>query len=209
MKTRQWWEHRALPRLIDIVLNERVTGGWRQRVCGELEGEVLEIGFGTGANLPHYGDGVTRVLAVEPADLAWERAAQRIEAFGRPVERIGLDGARLSAADESVDAVVSTWTMCTIPDLASALSEARRVLRPGGRLHFVEHSLAPAPRVARVQEVLQPGWGPIAGGCHLDRNIPGELAAAGFTIPDLRERYASSLWPARPFGWFVTGSAMP
>ncbi|WP_423851279.1 class I SAM-dependent methyltransferase [Aeromicrobium sp.] len=203
------WDERVLPRLIDVVLGDRMTGGWREGVCRDLSGEVLEIGFGSGTNLSHYGAGVTRVLAVEPSDRAWDIARKRIDGFGRPVKRIGLDGARLDLPDATVDAVVSTWTMCTIPDLAGALAEARRVLRPGGRLHFVEHSLAPTHRVARIQRSLQPVWGRAAGGCHLDRDIPALLRAAGFSTPDLRQRYASALWPARPFGWFVTGSAQP
>lgn len=207
MLLKQWWNHRALPRLIDVTLNEGATGSWRRRACEGVRGDVLEVGFGSGRNLPHYGDGVRRVLAVEPEDLAWERAGDRVAAFGQPVDRIGLDGAKLPIADASVDAVVSTWTMCTIPDLAGALAEVRRVLRPDGQLHFVEHSLAPGDGIARIQRTLQPVWGPVAGGCHLDRDIPQFLADAGFTIPDLRERYASRLWPARPFGWFVTGSA--
>lgn len=203
------WDQRILPRLIDVALGDRVTRGWRERVCRELTGDVLEVGFGSGTNLPHYGDGVTSVLAVEPSDRAWEIAQSRIAHFVRPVRRIGLDGAQVDLPDRSVDAVVSTWTMCTIPDLTAALSEIRRVLRPGGRLHFVEHSLAPTNRVARIQRRLQPAWGRAAGGCHLDRDIPSLLSEAGYTVPDLRQRYASALWPTRPFGWFVTGSAQP
>ena len=178
-------------------------------MCGQLTGDVLEIGFGSGSNLPHYGDGVASVLAVEPSDRAWDLAQTRIADFRRPVQRIGLDGAHLDLPDASVDAVVSTWTMCTIPDLTAALAEVRRVLRPGGCLHFVEHSLAPTSRVAGVQRWIQPGWGRVAGGCHLDRDIPTLLSKAGYAVPDLKQRYVSALWPARPFGWFVTGSARP
>ena len=203
------WNERILPRLVDLALNDQITGGWRAKVAEGVEGEVLELGFGSGTNLSHYGLAVDRVLAVEPSDVAWEKASKNIAAFGRPVDRAGLDGAHLDVPDASVDAVVSTWTMCTIPDLGSALSEVKRVLRPGGRLHFVEHSLAPSARVVRVQRRIQPTWGRLAGGCHLDRDIPAEVAAAGFVIPDLRTRYASRLWPARPFGWFVTGAAQP
>ena len=201
------WNERVLPAAIDLVLGERTTSGWRDKVADGAAGTVLEIGFGSGLNLQHYGAAVDRVLAVEPSDLAWSRSADRIEQFARPVERIGLDGARLDLPDASVDTVVSSWTMCTIPDLAGALGEVRRVLRPGGRLHFVEHSLAPTARVANVQRRLQPVWGRVAGGCHLDRDIALELERAGLHAPDLRQRYASALWPARPFGWFVTGRA--
>jgi len=192
---------------VDVALSERGTGQWRQRVCESIEGDVLEVGFGSGRNLPHYGHNVRRVLAVEPADLAWARAQQRIADFGRPVERVGLDGAHLPVADASVDAVVSTWTMCTIPDLAGALAEVRRVLRPGGQLHFVEHSLAPGSGAVRVQRALQPIWGRVAGGCHLDRDIPSTITRAGLTMADLRCEYDVDVWPARPFTWFVCGRA--
>lgn len=204
-----WWDQRVVPRLVDVALGEKVTSRWRHGVVGTLRGTVLELGFGSGSNLPHYGPDLERVLAVEPSDLAWDRSNQRIEEFGRPVHRIGLDGAKLGIEDSSIDEVVSTWTMCTIPHLDAALSEVRRVLRPGGRLHFVEHSLSPAPKVSSVQRRLQPWWGPLAGGCHLDRDIPAAIEAAGLELSDLRARYASSLWPSRPFGWFVTGSAAP
>lgn len=209
MQPATFWNERVLPRLVDKALSDRATSGWRAKTTAGVNGVVLELGFGSGTNLAHYGPGVTRVLAVEPSDLAWEKASSRIAAFGRPVERAGLDGARLEVADASVDAVVSTWTLCTIPDLASALAEVRRVLRPGGGLHFVEHSLAPGDRVARVQRRMQPRWGRLAGGCHLDRDIPAELVSAGMVVPNLRSRYASGFPPARPFGWFVTGTAVP
>lgn len=205
----KWWERRVVPHLVDLTLGERLTGRWRAGVCGTVHGDVLELGFGSGTNLPHYGDRVDRVLAVEPNDVAWATATSRIDTFGRPVERVGLDGAHLELADGSVDAVVSSWTMCTIPDLDGALDEARRVLRPGGAIHFVEHSLAPTARVSRIQRRLQPVWGPLAGGCHLDRDILTELDGAGFALTDVEARYASRLWPTRFFGWFVTGTATP
>lgn len=209
MQTATFWNERVLPRLVDKALSDRATSGWRAKTTAGVRGDVLELGFGSGTNLAHYGPGVARVLAVEPADLAWEKASERIAAFGRPVERAGLDGARLEIPDASVDAVVSAWTLCTIPDLQSALAEVRRVLRPGGGLHFVEHSLAPSDRVSRVQRRMQPRWGRLAGGCHLDRDIPAELVSAGMVVPNLRSRYASGFPLARPFGWFVTGTAVP
>lgn len=208
MKLSCCWDQRVVPRLVDVALSERMTASWRQGVVGTLSGDVLELGFGSGSNLPHYGEEVERVMAVEPSDLAWDRSRHRIEEFGPPVERIGLDGASLDIEDSTVDEVVSTWTMCTIPHLDAALSEVRRVLRPGGGLHFVEHSLAPTPRVASIQRRLQPMWGPLAGGCHLDRDIPLAIQAAGLETSDIRARYASALWPSRPFGWFVTGTAI-
>jgi SAM-dependent methyltransferase len=207
MSILQWWDERALPRLVDVVLTERTAGRWRERACSGVAGDVLEVGFGSGRNLPHFGADVTRVYAVEPADLAWRRAAERVRDFGRPVERVSLDAATLPLPDASVDAVVSTWTMCTIPDLSAALAEMRRVLRPGGEVHFVEHSLAPHDGVARLQRGLQPFWGPLSGGCHIDRDLPTELDRAGLDIDGMRTAYVMKTWPARPWSWFVTGRA--
>ena len=201
-----WWDERVLPRVIDAAMNEKSTATWRRTVCADLVGEVLELGFASGRNLPHYPATVDRVLAVEPADLAWERAASRVAAFPGEVLRVGLDGAALSLPDASVDAVVSTWTLCTIPDLPSALAEVRRVLRPGARLRFVEHSLAPSGRVVAAQKRIQPVWGPFAGGCHLDRDIVGLLETAGLEVDVTYAGYIS-VGPAKPWGYFVTGSA--
>ena len=132
MGARQWWDEQVVPRLTDRGLNDATAGSWRTTVCGGATGEVLEIGFGSGRNLAYYPSAVTRVLAVEPADLSWQRAQPRVTASGMPVERVGLDGADLPVPDASVDTVVSTWTMCTVPEIERALAEARRVLRPGG-----------------------------------------------------------------------------
>lgn len=204
MGIKQLWETHVLPHAIEVALADRVTGGWRAKTCGTVEGDVLEVGFGSGRNLPYYGDGVRRILAVEPSDKAWAMAAERIAEFGRPVERIGLDGAVLELDDASVDAVVSTWTLCTIPDVDAALLEIRRVLRPGGALHLVEHSRSPSRVVSGIQNAMQPVWGVVSGGCHVNRNIGPLLDAAGLHREGWKERYAVA-GPLRPFGWFVTG----
>ena len=205
---RRWWEARALPRLVDLVLADDGARRYRDRATAGLAGVVVELGFGSGRNLPHYPGSVERVLAVEPSDLAWERAAERVAGFGRPVERVGPDGASLPLPDTSVDAVVSTWTLCTVPEVEAALAEARRVLRPGGELRFVEHALAPDPVVRRTQRAVQPVWGAFAGGCHLDRDLPALLADAGFDVDVADARYVTP-WPARAWGWFVHGTARP
>jgi ubiquinone/menaquinone biosynthesis C-methylase UbiE len=202
------WSERVLPRVVDLVLSERVSREWRERVCAEATGTVLEIGFGSGLNLPHYRAGVERVLAAEPSDRAWEIAGPRIEDFGRPVERVSPDAARLPLGDRSVDTVVSTWSLCTVPDVRSALTEARRVLRPGGTLRFVEHSRAPEQAVRRVQDTIQPVWGRIAGGCHVTRDIPELVRAAGFDL-ETDAAYLSRFPVARPWAWFVVGTARP
>ena len=208
MGPRRWWEERALPRLVDLVLADEAAGRYRGRATAGLSGDVVELGFGSGRNLPHYPGSVERVLAVEPADLAWQRAAGRVDGFGRPVERVALDGAALPLPDASVDAVVTTWTLCTIPDVEAAVAEARRVLRPGGELRFVEHALAPDAWVRRAQRVVQPVWGVFAGGCHLDRDLPALIAAAGFDVEVTDARYVTG-WPVRAWGWFVHGTARP
>src|SRR5215218_1208979 len=133
----------VLPRMIDVACNMRESVPQRQRVCAGLAGEVVEVGFGSGSNVPFYPAAVTRVAAVEPADAGWNLAAKRLREATVPVERSGLDGQHLPFGDDSFDAALSTWTLCTIPDLDAALRELRRVLKPGGKLHFVEHGLAP------------------------------------------------------------------
>jgi SAM-dependent methyltransferase len=146
----------VLPRIINVACGMAPGNPLRERVCAGLAGDVVEIGFGSGLNVPFYPDAVTRVAAVEPADLGWKLAAKRIDASPIRIERSGLDGQALPFEDDSFDCAVSTWTMCTIPDVGAALAEVRRVLRPGGTLHFVEHGLAPDEAVARWQRRLEP-----------------------------------------------------
>ena len=205
----RFYDQHVLPRLTALSCSDRTTGPWREQVVTGVSGDVLEVGFANGTNLLHYGSAVRRVYAVEPSDVAWGKAASRIRDFGRPVERVGDDAARLSLPDDSVDAVVSAYTMCTIPDLASALSEMRRVLRPGGSLHFVEHGLSPEPEVAARQHRWTPRWGRIAGGCHLDRDIPTIVEAAGFHLSDLETFYMPGPAVSKPFGWLSLGRAEP
>jgi len=179
------YEQRILPRILDRTCGARSLEPLRRRVCAGLAGDVVEIGFGSGHNVPFYPAAVTRVAAVEPSDLSWRLARGRVSAARVPVQRAGLDGQRLPFADGSYDAALSTWTLCTIPDAATALSEVRRVLRPGGTLHFLEHGLAPDENVRRWQRRLEPLQRRLAGGCHLTRQIAGLLAAAGFTVTDI------------------------
>jgi len=177
-------EH-VLPRLIDVACGLKAVEPLRERVCAGLEGEVVEIGFGSGLNTPFYPASASRVTAVEPADLGWKLAQKRLAATAVPVERAGLDGQSLPFPDNSFDSALSTWTMCTIPDVATALSEVRRVLKPGGTLRFLEHGLAPDEGVRRWQHRLEPLQKRLFGGCHLTRQIPDLLTAAGFTIVEL------------------------
>nr|WP_248581338.1 class I SAM-dependent methyltransferase [Nocardioides sp. InS609-2] len=145
----------------------------------------MEIGFGTGHNVPFYPAAVERVAAVEPSKLSWQLARDRVAASPVAVERSGLDGQSLPFPDDSFDAALSTWTLCTIPDPVLALTEVRRVLRPSGTLHFIEHGLAPDVNVQRWQHRLEPLNKRMFGGCHLSRPILELLHTAGFTVEDV------------------------
>ncbi len=175
----------VLPRLLNVCCNVATARRLRQRVCSGLSGDVVEVGFGSGLNVPFYPAAVTRVHAVEPSDVAWGLARRRIAASPVPVRRCGLDGEKLPLPDGSVDAALSTWTMCTIPDVRTALGELRRVLRPDGQLLFVEHGLAPDASVRRWQRRVEPMQRRVAGGCHLTRPIAVLLQDAGFVVDEL------------------------
>ncbi len=150
---------------------------------------MLELGFGAGLNLPHYPSEVERIHAVDPATVGRKLARKRLAACPIPVDFSGLDGQALPLPDDSVDAALSTWTLCTIPDLRAALAEVRRVVRPGGRLHFLEHGLSPDERVARWQRRLNPIQMKLIDGCRLDRPIDAELAGAGLVVEELDNFY--------------------
>jgi ubiquinone/menaquinone biosynthesis C-methylase UbiE len=188
---------RVLPRVINVVMNTAETRKVRQRVCAGLAGDVVEIGFGTGHNLPFLPADVRSLRAVEPAGLGVRLAQSRIEASPVPVEIVGLDGQQLPIDDASADAVLCTWSLCTIPDAVAAVREMRRILRPGGRLHFVEHGAAPDAGVRRWQDRLNGVQRRLAGGCHLNRDIPGILTAGGLPPTELQTFYA----PGEPKPW--------
>lgn len=184
-----WWTDRVLPRLVDKACAAGQLPRLRADVCAGLRGEVLEIGFGSGLNVPHYPAAVSNVTAIEPSDVAWRLAEPRIEASSVAVRRAGLDGQRLDLPDASCDSAVSSFTMCTIPDLPAALAEIRRVLKPGGTLHFLEHGRAEDPKVLRWQRGVTPLHRRVAGGCHLDRPIPSLIEGAGFELKECDEFY--------------------
>jgi ubiquinone/menaquinone biosynthesis C-methylase UbiE len=157
-----------------VVLRERAVEG--------LHGTVLEIGFGSGLNVPVYPAAVTLVYAVDPATVGRKLATRRIEASPARIEFVGLDGQQIPLDDASCDSALSTFTLCTIPDPARALAEVRRILKPGGTFHFVEHGLAPDPEVVAKQRRIEPINRRIAGGCHLTRDHWQLLTDAGFVL---------------------------
>lgn len=178
-----FYEERVLPRVVELTCGGKRMERVRRPALEGLSGTVVEVGFGSGANVGLYPDDVDRVLAVEPSSLARERAGRRIARHpAPPVEFVGLDGARLPLDDDSVDAVLSTWTLCTIPDVEGALAEVRRVLRPGGELHFVEHGISDDPKVIRWQRRFEPLQMRLGGGCHLTRDAPSLIEAAGLRM---------------------------
>ena len=180
-----FYEDRVLPRIINAACGIKSAEPLRRRVCEGLAGDVVEIGFGSGLNVPFYTSEVTRVAAVEPAELGWRLAEKRVKATPVPVYRSGLNGQSLPYADHSFDAALSTWTLCTIPDVIAALSEVRRVLKPGGTLHFLEHGLAPDERVRVWQRRLDPIEKRLFGGCHFTRPIVDLVTTAGFSINEV------------------------
>lgn len=173
-----------LPRIVNVACGMKSADPLRQRVCAGLHGDVVELGFGSGLNVRHYPPAVTGVAAIEPADLGWKLAQKRVAESAVPVRRTGLDGQSLPLPDDSCDSAISTWTLCTIPDVSAALHEVRRVLRPGGTLHFVEHGLAPDEKVQRLQARMEPLQKRLFGGCHLTREIADLLTDAGFVIAE-------------------------
>ncbi|GEP32410.1 phospholipid methyltransferase [Nocardioides szechwanensis] len=201
------WEERVVPRLVDRSLRSPEIGELRAAVCAGLHGEVLELGYGSGLNARYYPAAVSTISAVEPSDLAWRLSESRRAASRVPVVRVGLDGQRLEADDASYDAVLSTFTLCTIPDVARALAEVRRVLRTGGALHFVEHGLAPDPGVVVWQHRLEPVQRRLAGGCHLSRDIPALVRGAGLEIVELRSEYLPGPRVSRPWTFGYLGRA--
>jgi SAM-dependent methyltransferase len=195
-----FYDQHVLPRVIRASMRNGRLAPYRDRLLANAAGRVLEIGVGSGTNLPYYTARATEVLGLEPhPKLRAMAVSAGFHVVDGAAEAIPLDAA-------SVDTVVTTWTLCSIPDIKTALCEMRRVLKPGGRLLFVEHGLAPDAGVQRWQHRLTPVWKRIAGGCHLDRDIPALIRAAGFEIVELK---AAHMAGPRPMTFMNEGWARP
>jgi ubiquinone/menaquinone biosynthesis C-methylase UbiE len=199
------YRDQILPRLTDAVMSRGEFTAIRARVSAGLHGEVLEIGFGSGLNVPHYPAAVTRVRAVDPATAGRKLAARRVAASPVPVEYLGLDGQVLPLQSASVDHVLMTWTLCSIPDPGRALSEVCRVLRPGGSFHFAEHGRSADARVVAWQDRLTPLQRRLAGGCHLNRPIGELVADSGLDLTRVENYYVQG---PKPFGYMFEGTAV-
>jgi SAM-dependent methyltransferase len=206
-RTMGLYAERVLPRILNTSMGFKLLAPLRQRAAEGLAGDVVEIGFGTGHNLPFVPATVTRLRAVEPSELSVRLAAGRIAAAAFPVEVAGLDGQRLPIDDASADAVLCTWSLCTIPDAVAAVREMRRVLKPGGELHFVEHGRAPDEKVRLWQDRLTPVQRRLFGGCHLNRDIPTILEEGGFAVQRLDAFYLKG--EPKVVGSIFEGRAVP
>ncbi|MEQ8803046.1 class I SAM-dependent methyltransferase [Haliea sp.] len=185
-----FYERHILPYCINCACGSKPIMRQRQKIVPRARGTVLEIGIGTGLNLPFYDPArVDRLIGLDPSEKSWELAGKRAAHVDFEVEFIGLPGEEIPLPDSSVDTVLVTFALCTIPDPVAALAGMARVLRPDGELLFCEHGRAPDPEVVRWQDRLNGVWRTLAGGCNLNRDIPALLAAGGFAAQSMETLY--------------------
>ncbi len=203
-----WYERHILPYLLDFACGMKAVGRQREKVVPLAEGRVLEVGIGTGLNMQYYDKSrVGKIIGLDPAIQLHRLALKRIDRAGLEVELVGLSAESIPFADASFDSVMITYTLCSIRDPVAALKEMRRVLAPGGKLIFCEHGRAPDESVRRWQKRLQPHWKKIAGGCHLDRNVPLLLNESGFLCEHIQTMYLPGPRPLTYNYWGVARAA--
>jgi ubiquinone/menaquinone biosynthesis C-methylase UbiE len=200
------YQDHVVPILIHLAMRQRILREYRRRIISAAEGRVLEVGIGSGINLPLYTANATTVIGLDPSARLLAMARKPMRQASRTVELVEGSAEEIPLEDRSIDTVVTTWTMCSIPNAAKALGEMRRVLRPTGRLLFVEHGLAPDPRVRWWQDKLTPAWKRVGGGCHLNRAISQLVESAGFRIERLDTGYMRG---PKPLAFMYEGSARP
>lgn len=202
-----FYQDRILPHLIDYACSDTSTQEQRQKIVPLAEGEVLEIGFGSGLNLPFYDRRkVQKIWGLEPSEGMRRKARPMVQASNLEVELIDLPGESIPLEANSVDTVLVTYSLCTIPDALAALDGMRRVLKPGGRLLYCEHGIAPDAGVRRWQRRLNPVWSRISGGCNMDRDIPDLLGKGGFDIRSDERTYVPGL---KVLAYTYWGTATP
>ena len=201
-----FYDERVLPYLVHLAMRQETFLAYRQRVVQDAHGRVLEIGVGSGLNLPLYGEKVRHVTGLDPSPRLLSMA-RRVQAGSRvPTELIEASAEAIPLENESIDTVVSTWTLCSIPDVLAALREMRRVLTPAGELRFIEHGRAPEATVRLWQDRLTPAWKRLAGGCHLNRPIRELLEDAGFRVEQMDTGYMKG---PKPMTFMYEGQARP
>ena len=200
-----FYERRVLPWLIDLCMRNKEARRYRERIIPRATGRVLEVGVGSGLNLPFYGAGVRHLFALEPSPQLRKMASRRTRGTPFTVEFLDRSAEEIPLERGSVDTVVTTWTLCTIPNAVRALEEMKRVLKPSGSLLFVEHGLAPEPGVQAWQHRLNPLWNRIGGGCNLDRKIDELIVQSGFRLADLETEYAKG---PKPMSYIYCGRAV-
>jgi ubiquinone/menaquinone biosynthesis C-methylase UbiE len=200
-----FYQDHIVPYLINLAMRQRMLVPYRERVLADAQGRVLEIGIGSGLNLPFYAHSPQQVIGLDPSAklLAMARRTRRVQ---RPITFVEGSAEAVPLDANSIDTVVTTWTLCSIPDVQRALDEMRRVLRPGGSLLFVEHGLSPDPKVRKWQDRLTPAWRCVAGGCHLNRPIAQLIEAAGFRLDRLETGYMRG---PKPMTFMYEGRARP
>lgn len=199
-----WYENFVLPRLINLIMQNDIAAGEREKFVHLAYGSVLEIGIGSGLNLPFYGPQVKSLCGLDPSQKLWHLGRERVVKVPFPVEYIMCSGESIPMPDQTFDTVLITWTLCSIPDPQQALTEMRRVLKPEGQLIFVEHGLSPDRRIQAWQNRLNPLWRRIAGGCHLNRSIDTLIEAANFRITRIEKGYVKG---GKPFSFIYEGLA--
>jgi SAM-dependent methyltransferase len=198
-----------LPKIVDLVCGTKPCMRQRAKVVPSALGCVLEVGFGSGRNLPFYDKAkVRRVWALEPSRALWDMAEERVRGAGMPVEFLHGEAEEIPLPDRSADTVLVTFTLCTVPDVTRALREMARVLKPGGELVFSEHGLAPDENIRRWQNRLNPIWSAFSGGCNLNRPIPSLLEEGGFRLREMSSMYLPG-WRPACFTYWGRASAMP
>ena len=185
-----WYENHVLPRLLDFACSTRPNMKQREKIVPQAQGDVLEIGTGSGLNFPYFDQNkVRKIWALEPSEPMRRLASENLIDSSLDVEFIDLPGEQIPLEENSVDTVLVTYTLCTIPDTAAALEGVRRVLKPGGRLLYCEHGTAPDASVRKWQDRLNPTWSRFSGGCNMNRDILQTLEAGGFAIENDERMY--------------------